>query len=46
MKKLVIAAATWLGMIIPLHAHQIWIEQADGQNAIVPAVIRGEDFTP
>lgn len=35
MKKLVIAAAAWFGMIMPLHAHQIWIEQADGQDAVV-----------
>jgi hypothetical protein len=33
--KLYIAAFTFLGLLTPAQAHQIWIEQADGQNAVV-----------
>jgi uncharacterized GH25 family protein len=35
MTKLFIAAIALLGAVAPVQAHQIWIEQADGQNAVV-----------
>ena len=35
MRKLSLAAIALLGLIAPAQAHQIWIEQADGQNAVV-----------
>ena len=35
MKKFAVVAATLLGTIASAQAHQIWIEQADGQNAVV-----------
>ncbi len=35
MTKHFLAIAALLGLATPVQAHQIWIEQADGQNAIV-----------
>lgn len=35
MMKFSMAAIAVLGFAAPLQAHQIWIEQADGQNAII-----------
>ena len=35
MTKLSIAIAALLALVTPSQAHQIWIEQADGQNAVV-----------
>ena len=35
MPKLFIAVVTLLGVITPIQAHQIWIEQSEGQNAVV-----------
>ncbi len=35
MTKLFIAAVALLALVTPLQAHQIWIEQPEGQNAVV-----------
>lgn len=35
MKKLIIAATAVFAAVAPAQAHQIWIEQADGQTAVV-----------
>jgi len=35
MKKRFIALIALLGFVTPVQAHQIWIEQSDGQNAVV-----------
>jgi uncharacterized GH25 family protein len=35
MKKLSLAIIAMLGAMTSAHAHQIWIEQADGENAVV-----------
>ncbi|WP_398478281.1 cobalt ABC transporter substrate-binding protein [Tardiphaga sp.] len=35
MKKLSLAIIAMLGEVTSAHAHQIWIEQADGENAVV-----------
>jgi uncharacterized GH25 family protein len=35
MTKLFIALIALLGVVTPVQAHQIWIEQSDGQNAVV-----------
>ncbi|KIU49536.1 MULTISPECIES: cobalt ABC transporter substrate-binding protein [Bradyrhizobium] len=35
MTKLFIAAIVLLGVVTPAQAHQIWIEQPEGQNAVV-----------
>ena len=35
MTKLSLAVLALLGAVLPAQAHQIWIEQADGQNAVI-----------
>jgi uncharacterized GH25 family protein len=35
MKKLYVAMIALLGVVAPVQAHQIWIDQAEGQNAVV-----------
>jgi hypothetical protein len=35
MTKLFIAVTVLLGVVTPVQAHQIWIEQSEGQNAVV-----------
>jgi uncharacterized GH25 family protein len=35
MTKLFIAVVALLGVVTPVQAHQVWIEQSEGQNAVV-----------
>lgn len=35
MTKLTLAAIALLGLMLPVQAHQIWIEQPEGQNAVI-----------
>lgn len=44
MPKVYLAMAVLLGAAIPAQAHQIWIEQAEGQNAVVRFGEYGENL--
>jgi hypothetical protein len=44
MTKRFLAIAALLAMVMPVQAHQIWIEEADGQNGVVRFGVFGENL--